>query len=209
MKRTAFFFLFLFSSIYSVIAQEVDTTAESSEWGFSFAANFYLLQGNEVYVNPVFTAERKHLFLQARYNYEDFQTGSVFGGYNFSVGEKVEFSATPIVGAVFGNTNGIAPGLLWELSWWKLNLYTESEYLFDFSSKENNFYYAWAELTIAPADWMWLGITVQRTRLYETDLDVQRGITIGFTEKILSVGAYVFNLGWDDPFGVVSVEVEF
>jgi hypothetical protein len=95
------------------------------------------------------------------------------------------------------------------LNWWRLNLYTESEYLFDFSDKENNFYYAWAELTISPADWMWLGITVQRTKLYETDLDVQRGITVGFNEKFLSVSAYVFNLGWDDPFGVVSIEVEF
>ncbi len=200
--------LFL-SSVFSCLSQVADTTEESKEWAFSAAANFYLLPENEVYVNPIFTAQRKHMFLQARYNYEDLQTGSVFGGYNFSVGRKVEFSATPIAGVAFGNTNGIAPGLIWELNWWRLNLYTESEYLFDISDKENNFYYAWAELTISPADWLWLGITVQRTKLYETDLDVQRGITLGFNEKFLSVSAYVFNLGWDEPFGVVSVEVEF
>lgn len=209
MKTIGTLSILVLSSAFSCLSQEADTTKESNEWAFSAAANFYLFQDNEVYVNPIFSVQRKHMFLQARYNYEDFQTGSIFGGYNFTVGKKVEFSATPIAGVAFGNTNGIAPGLIWELSWWRLNLYTENEYLFDFSGKENNFYYAWAELTISPADWLWFGITAQRTKLYETDLDVQRGITLGFNEKFLSVSAYVFNLGWDEPFGVVSVEVEF
>jgi len=30
--------------------------------------------------------------------------------YNFSVGHKLVFDATPMIGGVFGNTTGVAPG---------------------------------------------------------------------------------------------------
>lgn len=124
---------------------------------------------------------------------------------------KVEFSLTPMAGFAFGNTNDFAPGLRRQLNWWKLNLYTESEYLIDFSSMDKNFYDAWAEITIAPADWIWMGISVQRTKLYETDLDVQRGVPIGVNAKFRSITTYIFifNLGWDDSFGFVSIEAKF
>jgi len=209
MKR---FLLTLFiwnTACFYCIAQKKDTTSELSNWAFTASVNNYLLPDAEVFVNPVFSADRKKMHLQARYNYEDMQTGSIFGGYNFSIGNKVEFSATPILGTVFGKSNGIAPGLIWNLSWWKLNLYTESEYLFEFTDKEADFYYAWAELTISPKEWIWLGISVQRTKLFQTDLEVQRGITLGFSQKFLSVSTYIFNLGFDEPFGVVSVDIDF
>ena len=47
--------------------------------------------------------------LEARYNYEAQRTGSLWAGYNFSVGKKVKLDATPMVGGVFGNVNAVAP----------------------------------------------------------------------------------------------------
>lgn len=206
MHRPAFAFLFFWLAL-SCTAQQPDTL-KRVDWEFSAAANFYIFPDDH-YINPNFSVSHEHLFLQGRYNYEDLHTGSIFGGYTFGIGKKVEFSATPVVGAVFGNTNGIAPGLLWELNWKKLSVYSESEYLIDLSGKESNFYYAWGELTYAPADWMFFGLVVQRTRLYQTDLDTQSGLMLGFTEKFLTVTTYVFNPGYGDVFGVVSVVADF
>ena len=36
-----------------------------------------------------------------------------------------------MLGGVFGDTTGIAPGYKGSLSWWKLELYSEGEYVFD------------------------------------------------------------------------------
>ena len=50
------------------------------------------------------------LHLETRYNNEDLRTGSLWVGYNFAWGEKWQFEVTPMIGGVFGRTNGIAPG---------------------------------------------------------------------------------------------------
>ena len=36
-----------------------------------------------------------------------------------------------MLGGVFGETTGVAPGYKGSLSWWKLELYSEGEYVFD------------------------------------------------------------------------------
>ena len=36
-----------------------------------------------------------------------------------------------MIGGVFGDTTGVAPGYKGSLSWWKLELYSEGEYVFD------------------------------------------------------------------------------
>jgi len=185
-----------------------DTIHRSNEWEFSLSNYLYLL-ADDVYSIPIFTADRKHLHLEGRYNYEDFRTGSVFCGYNFSMGKKFKFKATPVLGVVFGNTNGIAPGLILDMYYWKLNLYSESEYLFDFSGKESFFYYNWSELKISPVEWMQFGISVQRTKVYKTGLEIERGVVLGFTIKFLSVSGYYFNPGTEDKYGILAVALEF
>ena len=55
-----------------------------------------------------------------------------------------------MLGGVFGNTTGIAPGYKGSLSWWKLELYSEGEYVFDTGDSSESFFYNWSELTLAP-----------------------------------------------------------
>jgi hypothetical protein len=181
---------------------------EENIWEFAAQANFYKLP-DHTYLNPIVSADRNHLHLEGRFNYEDLDTGSLFAGYNFSTGENIEFSLTPIVGAVFGNSNGIAPGFLIDLSYGKLSLSSEGEYFFSTDEKESNFFYSWSELLYSPADWIWFGIAGQRTRAYQTDLEIQRGLALGFGKENLAITGYVMNIGWDDVFGVISLEYSF
>jgi hypothetical protein len=64
-------------------------------------------------------------------------------------------------------------------------------------------------VTGAPVDWFRIGLAAQRTRAYETGLDIQRGLTVGFTYKIFDAAAYVFNLDQDEPTYVVSFRFTF
>ena len=86
-------------------------------------------------MQPTITADRRWLHLEARYNYEDLDTASVWVGYNFSVGEKLSLDITPMLGGVFGNTTGIAPGLRGSLKWWRLELYGEARVRFQHARK--------------------------------------------------------------------------
>jgi hypothetical protein len=182
---------------------------EPEKWSFSAAAYAYFVPDSREYVQLGFTADRDWLHLEARYNYEDLETGSIWTGYNFSGGEKLVWEFTPMLGGVFGNTTGIAPGYKGSLSWWKLELYSEGEYVFDTGDSSESFFYNWSELTLAPVDWFRFGVVTQRTRLYETDREIQRGVLAGFSYKAVDLATYVFNPDEGEPTVVVAVAIDF
>jgi hypothetical protein len=185
------------------------TDPSANPWSFSFNIAGYIVPHDRSYASPTFSADRNHLHLGARYNYEDKETGSLWVGYNLSVGDKVVFEATPMVGGVFGNTTGVAPGYLASLSWKKIELSTEGEYVFDTRDSAGSFFYSWMELTYSPREWCRAGLVSQRTKAYQTDLDIQRGLLIDFSHKRVDFTTYIFNFGWTDPTVVLSLGYNF
>jgi murein biosynthesis integral membrane protein MurJ len=51
----------------------------------------------------------------------------------------------------------------------------------EWGSAADDFFYSWSELTLAPFDELRIGLVTQRTRVYETDRNVQRGLLAGFS----------------------------
>jgi hypothetical protein len=181
----------------------------SDQWSFSFNVAGYIVPHDRSYASATFAADRKRLHLGARYNYEDKETGSFWVGYNFSAGQNLVFEATPMIGGTFGNTTGVAPGYLASLSWKKIALSTEGEYVFDTKESTGNFFYSWTELTYSPTAWCRAGLVAQRTKAYHTDLDIQRGLLVSFSHNKLDFTTYVFNAGWADPTVVLSLGFNF
>lgn len=177
-------------------------------WSFSAAAYAYFVPGTDAFAVPIVTAERGKLHLEARYQYEALHSGSVWAGAGFSGVEALEWSLTPMVGLVFGDVDGVAPGYKGSLGWKSLELYSEGEYLFDFAGSEGNFFYNWSELTVSPAEWVRFGIATQRTRVYRSDRYIQRGLLLGFTYGKATLTGTVLDPD-DDPTWVVSLGVEF
>jgi len=176
-----------------------------SHWAFSLSAYTYVLPEGRDYVQPTITADRDWLHLEARYNYEDLDTGSVWLGYNFSGGKEFTWEFAPMLGGVFGRSNGIAPGYKGSLAWWKLELYSEGEYFIDPADSSASFFYNWSELTLAPFEWFRFGLVTQRTRAYKSDRDIQRGLLVGFSYKKVDLTGYVFNPDDSSPIWVVAV----
>jgi len=181
----------------------------TNPWSFNASVYTYFLPDDSNYANPNFTADRGWLHLEARYNYEAQKAGSLWVGRNFSFGDKLAFEVTPMIGGVFGDLNGIAPGYNLSLSYWKVELSSQSEYVFDLENRSGNFFYTWSELTVSPVDWFRTGLVVQRTKAYETELDIQRGLLVGFSYKKIEFTTHVFNFGWTDPTVVLAVGVNF
>lgn len=207
MKKTAVTFSILVLFSMHVSAQDSSASTEKN-WAFNAAGNFYFIP-DDFFIMPMLKADKNRLHLEARYNYEDRETFSGWIGYNLSGGKKLEYTITPMIGGVVGLSNGIAPGLEFTLTLNRFELYNESEYFVDFNTNENNFFYSWVDFTYAPADWLWLGISGQRTRLYQTDLDLQRGLLVGGGFKSWELTTYVYNIGLENPFVLLTLSATF
>jgi hypothetical protein len=178
-------------------------------WSFSASAFTYILSDGGNYVQPTVGADRGRLHLEARYNYENLETGSAWLGIKFSGGKTLEWTFTPMLGGVFGETTGVAPGFAGSLSWQMLELASENEYVVDSGDRSDSFFYNWSEVTLAPADWFRFGLVTQRTRAYQSDRELQRGLLAGFSVKRANVTGYVFNPDEDKPWFVFAVDVTF
>jgi hypothetical protein len=174
-----------------VAAQEPAGAAQQASYAAS--ASFYFLEDDEDYLQPTVALDRDWLHVEARYNYEDRDTASAWIGINLAAGDALSLEFTPMLGVVAGGTKGIAPGFRGTLSWRSLALYSEAEYVFDADDSSESFLYSWSELTLAPAEHWRIGIVAQRTRVYETDFDIQRGLLLGASFGRLDVTAYVLN----------------
>ena len=189
-----------------LIAQDAGA---NRDWEYSFSASGYIVPDTPFFVSPTFTADHDWLHLEARYNYEDHKTGSVWAGYNFSGGDKLSWSITPMVGGVFGQTAGVAPGYQWTLDYKKLAFSSTGEYVIDTKDSSASYFYTWSELSYSPVDWLRAGIAIQRTKVYHTGLDIQRGFLVGFSRKKIDFTTYVFNAGWTDPTVIFTLGARF
>src|SRR5206468_2159663 len=79
------------------------------------------------------------------------------------------------------------------LSYGRFELYNECGYVFDLGDSPGNFFYIWSELTYSLADWLRVGLVATRSNAYQTDLDIERGFSAGFSYKSLDFTTYVFN----------------
>ena len=178
-------------------------------WEFFASAYTYIIPDASNYAQPSLTADRGWLHLEARYNYEAQKTGSAWFGVNFSGGDTIEWELTPIFGAVFGEVDGVAPGYKGSITWRKISLYSESEYVIDTANTSDSFLYNWSELTYAITDSLRAGLVVQRTRAYQTDRDVQRGIIVGYSYRRAEFSLCLFNPDEDKPTTAFSVGFRF
>src|SRR5262249_41440931 len=86
-------------------------------WVFDVSAFTINPPDDDAFAATIVRADRDWLHLEGRWNYEALHTGSVFAGYNFDWGKEFEVAATPMAGVVFGDVDGVAPGLLLDAKW--------------------------------------------------------------------------------------------
>lgn len=200
------------SRFFGLIFLAISATSgaqDSTSWTFGAEANLYAFEGGERIFLPTFKADRGWFHGEARYNYEDLNTFSAWVGYNFRGGQKLEYVLTPMLGGVTGQTKGVALGYEATLTLGKFEFYTEGEFVKDASTKENNFFYSWTDLAYSPRDWWWIGISGQRTKLYQTELEFQRGLFLGGALGNWSLTAYGYNIGFAEPFLLLTLGAEF
>ncbi len=194
---------------FAVEDKPTDTAAATPSWEFAITAYPTRIRGGENYTSAIATADRGALHLEARYNYESIGARSAFVGWNFSGGDAVTWELTPLLGGVWGTTQGFVPGLEASVTWKKLDFYVEAEYVRDSSEHTNSYFYAWTELGFRPTEWLRIGIAGQRTRAYGGEREIQRGPFAQLTWRSITIGGYWFNPGASEQVFVGLIGATF
>lgn len=182
---------------------------DDDHWSFVASGYGSIAPDDQSYFTPMFTADHRWLHLEARYNYEDSRTASLWAGYNLRAGKRLILEVSPMLGIVFGNTTGVAPGYEFSLTWTRVNLSSQGEYVADFGDRTKNYFYSWNELVYSPTNWFHAGAAMQHTLAYQTPVDLQPGFSFGFTRARWDFTTYVFNAGLDQPTVVLGLTYTF
>jgi hypothetical protein len=206
--KNALFLLFALAPLW-LRAQEAQHGSNDSSWNFSAWAEMFIIPGEQDYFNPTFYARHKDLHLEGRYNYEDKNTASAWAGKKFEFGKEVNFVVVPMAGVVVGNTSGVAPGFETEIEYRKFDFYAEAEYVFDFKTKDGDFFYMYTELAISPVKPLRTGLIAQRTKLVQTKYDVQHGLFAEYYFGKFRAGVFYFNPFDSANYWIASFSVDF
>jgi hypothetical protein len=177
-------------------------------WNLSASFSQYFIPNDREYLQPTVTADREGLHLEARANYEGRGAGSAWLGWNLSIGTAVVLDVTPMIGGVFGDTHGVAAGARSALSWRGLEVASESEYVFDANGRADWFFYNWSQVTLSPVEWFYFGLVSQRTRVFASERDIQRGFLVGFSLPHVDITAHMFDPDDPNPTYVLNATVK-
>jgi hypothetical protein len=206
MKTMAFIAAVAISLLATGIARG---QTHETPWQYSVSVSYYDVPNSQDFWNPIVTVDHGRLHLEARYNYVGYDTFSLWAGANFSAGTKWRFDATVLFGIVGGSVEGVAPGYELSLSRAWFSWTSQGDYLFDTEDDDGNFFYNWMEATGSPATWCRLGVALQRTKMYETNDDVQRGLVAAFTYKSFEFEVDALDPNREDETYIVSVTYSF
>jgi hypothetical protein len=158
--------------------------------------NYSILNpGKEFVWMPVIRYKgKKNFYTEARYNYEELNTGSLYMGRSFNGGKKAEYSVTPMLGIVFGKYNGASAALNTDIDYNRFNFSAQLQYTVNTADKAQNFFYNWSEISCRFLKKMYGGISIQQTQLYQTELATQTGLLLGFSSGKITVPVYLFNI---------------
>lgn len=157
--------------------------------------SYHSLSRNESYVwMPVLHYTAKHGFYgEARYNYEELQTGSLYAGKNFSGGKKINYSVTPMLGVVFGKYNGGSAAMNVDIEYGKMFFSGQLQYTVNKENKEEDFFYNWSELGCNIGNKFYGGISMQQTKLYGSKVSADAGLLFGFETGKITIPLYLFS----------------
>lgn len=152
----------------------------------------------------------KNWYAEARYNYEDEETFSLYLGRAFT-GETNTFnySIVPMLGGSMGRWKGVSTGLNINVDIDKFFFSSQSQYSRSTNTYGDHFVYDWSEVGYQSLKWLYAGLSLQHTHDRAIGHDIQPGFMVGFTFNRFTIPIYTF-----EPFNgernfIVGVTMEW
>jgi hypothetical protein len=152
---------------------------------------------------------RSNWYAEARYNYDELNTVSLYAGRTFRVNRGLSYSITPMIGGMTGDANGGSLALNTEFDFRRFNFSSQSQYSVNADSRLNNFFYSWSELSYQPLDWLFAGVSIQNTQVYRVATIHEPGLLLGFSFNEIEIPIYSFNLLDKNRYIMVGINWQF
>jgi len=133
---------------------------------------------------------------EARYNYEEVETFSLYLGRAITGGNDLNYSFVPMLGGSVGKFKGVSTGVNVDMDYNKFFFSSQSQYSMPTNPYGHYFWYSWSEVGYQSLKWLYAGLSVQHTHDRLAGDDLQPGMMIGFTFNKFTIPVYTF-----DPFG--------
>lgn len=147
----------------------------------------------------------KNWYGEARYNFDELNTFSLYAGKKFSGGHNISWEATPIVGGLMGQMTGGSLGMNFEMGYRRLFLLSQSQYCFSLEHSTDKYFYNWSEMGVEATSWLYAGIALQQTNVYRTEGKMEPGCVIGFSIKNWTIPLYAFNTSDEERYFVLGL----
>lgn len=137
---------------------------------------------------------KRHWYIEGRYNYEERQTVSLYFGKSYSRQSKFSYTIVPIVGGVVGRFKGGSIGVNMELSYQHFYLSSQSQYTASSSREAQDFFFSWTELGYEITPWCFAGLSMQPTYYTQSRRNsaVSPGVVAGIVWGKWTIPFYVF-----------------
>jgi hypothetical protein len=145
---------------------------------------------------------------ELRYNYEDAQTLSFFGGKTLNGGKSLTWSFTPMAGYSTGKFTGVSAGINNDAEWKDFYFSAQSQYSVATKKDIANFFFNWSEAGYSFSDNFYSGIAMQYTRQQQKGY-LEPGIVSGLCFRNFSLPFYVFNPLKSDCYFVLGLNYEY
>ena len=157
-------------------------------------------------VVPIATFQTsKNWYAEGRYNYEALNTLSLYAGKTFEKKAVISYTASPILGIVLGKLNGGSVGINLEMNYRKLDFNTQTQYTFSVEQRANSFIYSWSDLTYSITERLSAGVSLQQTKLYQTNGAFEKGFLIKTGFKSWNFPLYVFRPESNERYFVLGI----
>jgi hypothetical protein len=161
-------------------------------------------------VSPIAHYQAKNnWYAEARYNYEEAQTFSLYAGRTFAKESRFSYSFTPMVGGMTGKLKAAALGLNMELGFDNFSFSSQSQYALMSGNVSNNFFFSWSELSYRPVSWLYGGLSLQHTQFYRSTALVEPGVLLGFSFKQWTIPVYGFLPYADNRYFIIGIGYEW
>lgn len=192
--------------------QTADTTTHSKEKLFhdrSTYIDFQFPKGDKPLITTQLWTYVKKAYFEARYNYEDRETFSLYGGRSFKVGKNNELDIIPMVGGSVGKFNGVSPALtiILEAGW--VRGFSQNQYSINLKEQKSNFIFDWSAIVFHTYKPLYLGASFQSFAPQNTKAQNYFGPMVSVKDNHIIVEGFAYNFWTDAPMWALGLQYLF
>ena len=134
-------------------------------------------------------------YAEARYNYDEEKTFSLYMGKSFSrTGKHISYSVTPMIGGMLGQFKGGSAALNASLEYKKFFLSSQPQFTAFSGERDRSYLFQWSEVGYELKPWLFAGLSIQQTYYTQSKMNItEPGVLLGVTLGKWILPVYLFN----------------